>query len=420
MLRPSFLSRPVLWFAGVAVAVFAVWYESPRELARWYAAAARDAELNADYVAMEAAATTALKHAPGNPDWYLLRARARIEQQNWQAALDDLARAQSGARAAAQEWNISRYRADVLQNLGQFSEALKIWKTIVSPLPRIEVADETQDPQELQRQISAFISWGNALSYARALARTELQQALRDARKVVRLANDERLRVAPGPYMSLAQAVTLVKTNRRAQALGLVNASIAELRRLIHRYQSRATAVNKFSPGKYHEKLQALRSMLVSAHVERYRIYIELKLAKPAAQAADAVGRLGGDVDEDGWGVDFYTGLESATTLCAVLDTLGLVELELGQTQQALAHLDDAVQIAQLLPQAQGVMLDIRRRQRVDVRYWERQSEEVETILAPLLYHRGMALHALGEHERAEADFTRIRKLGLEPGLGLF
>ncbi len=388
------------------------WAKLPDEVSHWHAALAREAELNADYAKMAAWATRAIETAPHKPDWYLLRAEARSRLKQWKEAARDLDEA---VRHGVPEVSVRAQRAELLLHLGRPKAALKEWKAL------------WKDQQALSRAegLSQSAAWLelvllNGLAYHRALAKQELPAALEDARRIVRLRDDIRLRVAPNAYLALCGAKTHMEVGDSKQALRLVGTSIGVLRTRIHYYQRRATAVANLSPHRYHDELKALRGMLVASYVEQHRIYGKLKLKEPAAQAADFVSRLNGDLEKDGWGVDLYGGIKSAQDLCQYVDTLAVVELELGEADASLRHADLAVRLAEALPVAHRWLLEIKTRQRVDTRFWQRQQESLRPLLAVLVYHRGLARKASGDMAGTKSDFDRVRSLGFQPGPHLF
>ncbi len=405
---------PRFWFGLLLVALLAsaAWKEAPRELARWCAALARDAELDGDTPRRLQWLTRAVTWAPESPHWHLKRAEAWQTLGKYKLAAQDLSAAeQHGAPPGL----LYQYRATLWLHQGQPKKALAEWKKLwqlhrrqAGPLPE-----------------HGTLTWSelamlNGLAYHRALAGEELPQALEDARRVVFLRDDVRLRAAADAYLALCAAKTLAEVNDSSGALHHVSRAIAILRKKIHQYQRRATAVRQFAPDRYAEELKQLRQMLVAAYVEQYAVYKKLRLPKAADKAADFVERLNGDLDADGWGIDLDGGIRSAMDLGQFLDTLAMVEYAMNDAQAAVRDAEAALRVMAELPAAFEIRVSVRARQRVDVRRWVRRQDDLRQVLAVLYYHRGLARAKAGRQEEAEDDFDQVRELGFEPGPGLF
>lgn len=406
-------SKNAVRFLVVTVVLLAVAWEFPREIARWYGAAALEHELDGKLPAALRSVDRAIAWAESRSTWWRLKTEFLLEAGRPDEALRA---AQRIFELEGESFTVLRLRATAYQALGEFEKAADQWERIAkqwgsgdSPLGRL-------DPDRREQQASIQ----NALAYARALARIHLEEAEQQALAAVKAVDDRRVRLAPRPYILLCAAASYSEFHQYSQALSCLAAADRELRQLVHRYQSRATALRDLGAEAYVDDVQKLRSMLIAANVERYRVYRQLELDEPAKELADVVARLNGDLDADGWGVKLPRGFELAQTMAAYLDTLGFIRLQRGDDQAALAPLDHASKIAEALPEALQHSLALISRQRVDIRRNQKQIPAIKQTIAVTLYHRGLAYRAAGNSTIAEQSMARVRELGFTPGPELF
>lgn len=104
----------------------------------------------------------------------------------------------------------------------------------------------------------------------------------------------------------------------------------------------------------------------------------------------------------------------------ALLDTRGFIHYQLGEFQAARSDLENAVN---------GIGGDLESTRRgqdgrkmgvVDLRVHQLQIRAAREQVAVVVYHRGLIYEKLGEAERAQADFAKVRELGFEPGPELY
>lgn len=140
----------------------------PRELAGWQVALALEARLDGRHDEALERLEQAMSRYPTNAGLYLQRAQWRREDGRYEEALQDCNRAHELAEANPL---VLLERSQVYQSLGRFADAVTDWKTLV----------------ELKsvRSALAEVSLWNGLAYARALAGTELEEALADAERAV-------------------------------------------------------------------------------------------------------------------------------------------------------------------------------------------------------------------------------------------
>lgn len=146
----------------------------PREVARWYQAAAVEHYLDERLDEARRSLEQALVWAPHDARLYLLRADWEEEAGEYDAAL---ASCQQALEVGALPLRVLLERSEILWHAGRWSEALEVWKEIAQAPAGTALLPE--------------VSRLNGLAYARALANTELEDALRDARRAVELAQSQ-------------------------------------------------------------------------------------------------------------------------------------------------------------------------------------------------------------------------------------
>lgn len=97
-----------------------------------------------------------------------------------------------------------------------------------------------------------------------------------------------------------------------------------------------------------------------------------------------------------------------------VLDTRGFLRHLAGQPAEALADLEEAIALTQLRRQQMVVVSG-----RIDRLELLQRMRTLDHSLAVMLHHRGLIFEAVGEVERAQADFELARRKGFAPERGI-
>lgn len=97
-----------------------------------------------------------------------------------------------------------------------------------------------------------------------------------------------------------------------------------------------------------------------------------------------------------------------------VLDTRGFLRHLAGQSVEALADLEEAIALTQLRRQQMVVVSG-----RIDRLDLLQRMRTLDHSLAVMLHHRGLIFEAVGEVERAQADFELARRKGFAPERGI-
>ena len=185
--RPS---RGRWWVVAVAVALVAVpllWAEVPAEIARWYLAAAAEAELDEAYgLALEK-----MDHAIGwndrDPLLYAYRSALRMTMKDLDGAVEDCNTALDIAPTRSANFALYQ-RALAYQRLGTHDLALKDIDQLV------EMARQGTQPQVLSGDQVFALDYPASLNlraYARALAQQDVELGLKDIDEAFRRSGDD-------------------------------------------------------------------------------------------------------------------------------------------------------------------------------------------------------------------------------------
>ena len=173
----------------------------PREFAKWHIAAALESELQGNQEIAIARTEQAIRWSPSAPAWQLYRARLLADSEQPQSALEAV---QAAMDSGAPQTAALPLRAGIYQQMGRFDLAVDDWKKIYHNL-----SSDAGAPAALVR---------NNMAYARALAKTELKEALPFVHFTISTPDGAPLRVAPAPFGKLSAAATLAELNQSQRA----------------------------------------------------------------------------------------------------------------------------------------------------------------------------------------------------------
>ncbi len=143
-----------------------VYNQTPREVSRWYRAAATEHYLDGNLEAARQSLDKALEWSPDNGDVHLIRSAWEREAGNYSAALEACERAEQALGPSAR---VYLERSQVYHHLGRWDDSLADWKKLSE-----EVDGASSNPVVL-----------NGLAYARALANKELAEGLADIERAI-------------------------------------------------------------------------------------------------------------------------------------------------------------------------------------------------------------------------------------------
>lgn len=133
----------------------------PREVARWYSAAATTAEWDDNYELAQERLAQAIAWDSGNPEWYLKRAKLHTDHQQYEAALADY---ETLLERDPENTTVLEHHSSACIHLKKYDAALEDWQKIRVIAER----DGTYHPLQLN----------NGLAYYQALADRDLENAL--------------------------------------------------------------------------------------------------------------------------------------------------------------------------------------------------------------------------------------------------
>ena len=103
-----------------------------------------------------------------------------------------------------------------------------------------------------------------------------------------------------------------------------------------------------------------------------------------------------------------------------MIDTLGYLELLNGNHDEALHHLEMAVQLAKQFNAVKKNEIQQEMQSATDQRFLQDSLKELDQNYSVILHHRGEAYEAVGDLEKAEADIEQAEKLGYDPEEGIW
>lgn len=179
----------------------------PREVAGWHLAEAHEARAEGDDDRAYAEMTEALRWLPNKPALYLQRAAWRLEDDQFDKALDD---AKEAENCNGDPYQVLSLKAQILQHLGRHAEAVRAWEAI-GRLPQF--ADGEGRAMAL-----------NGVAYARAVGRLKIKEGLAEAA--------EALNLAPGSAAVLdTHAFLLHLDGQDAEAIKELNQAVEGMER---------------------------------------------------------------------------------------------------------------------------------------------------------------------------------------------
>ena len=171
--------RPWLVFvAGMLLLLFIVslvigplvYFALPGEIARWRIASAEEKRLNGDVKGAIQALDLALEEDPNNSQLLRARAKWRLENKDYSAALEDLDKL---CQQRPDDESLVILRIEILQSMGRHADA-------------VTQAKELLEMGTLQIATVRAIKL-NLLAYSRALANIEIDEGLTDIDEAIRI-----------------------------------------------------------------------------------------------------------------------------------------------------------------------------------------------------------------------------------------
>jgi tetratricopeptide (TPR) repeat protein len=151
--------------------------EFPREVAKWYAAAAMEKYLDGDLPAALQVMDQAIARDAANANHFRLRGQWRREAMDYEGSLADCSRA---VELAPQDLQNYLERTQALQHLGRHREAVDDWNHVIE----MSESRATRLTKLLGAE-AAIAQLYNGRAYARALGNVELDEGLKDVQRAI-------------------------------------------------------------------------------------------------------------------------------------------------------------------------------------------------------------------------------------------
>lgn len=420
-------SEVLVVLAAVALVVVPVAVaEWPREMARWYQAAAMERNLDGDYESAVASMDRAIAWHDTDPLLYLQRAQYKLSAEQWESGLEDCDRAR---QLVPDSPSIGALRSQFLQHLGRHREA-------VAELGEILHASGDTLPSDRAGQLERADQL-NRMAYTMAVGDINLEQGLLAVEASLQLVNDVTAMLDPAGVLCFGRAATARKIGDNQLAL----TSLTEAREYAETALSRVAPPHQTTaaedapdaqrpedaaenlPGTQApaEHVQTLRAHLAGILQLRARVCEELDKPDDAARDRDHIKEL--EVDGNLAIVapyDLPVAIGRVSNCAAVLDTRGFLYYKLQEFAAAHEDLERAVSGMRWVDQAMSWLLDIEKDYAADVRQSLQEQRMHRQSLAVITYHRALTLQVLGKKQQADQDLQTVRELGYEPGEHLF
>lgn len=376
----------------------------PREVARWYKAAADEAVLNGNSHAAIAKLNDAIAWDARQPQYYLMRARCLLDTGQWKQGLADCDQARV---LDADDLNVSVTRSQLLQHLGRHDEAIE-------ELERLLDHDQLKPGQRANML--------NSVAYARAVGDRQLDQGLEEVQKSLELIGTQVGMLDPTAFLSFQRGCAAKSRKEFELAQQHLADALARAETLLAREEQRWQAL-AYLPGQleYAERVAVAKSFLLGVLLQRESVSQKLEQPQLAAETRERIDQL------DPEGVepflepsDLGDALFQLELTGNMLDTRGFLYYQAGELLKAQIDLQRATAIIDAVCDSYDWLLAESKFQVVDLRKLERSRETVLKAKAVIYYHLMLVHSALGMSAAADQDRAQVVELGYEPGDQLF
>ena len=259
--RPPAAARPrslrlLVWLLLAATIGPCAYLEAPREVSRWYLAAAQVEREAGHKELADQQMSQAQRWSPDDPAILLTRAKWRMEDGNHSAALEDC---NAVDERIPQNAAVLSLRSEVLQHLGRHEEAVADCKSL--------------DRMSVTSGIPSRVDALNGLAYTRAVGNLELDEALKGI--------EEALVMQPGDPMLLdTRGFILYRQGKHEASLTDMDPAVVGIEKLLKEPSiNRRSLIKGIAVVRYHRALV----------LEKLGRYAEAKLDR--ARAKQLIGR---------------------------------------------------------------------------------------------------------------------------------
>ena len=407
--RPAgFVGHHVLVIGGVVLLVLVpiLVVETPREIARWRRAAAKEAELEGDYPLAVQEMDAAIAWNDQAPELWLLRAEYKFNTQQWQSGLDDCDHAaelvpdSSGAKLLASQF---------LMHLGRHETAIALLQELMQQEPGLAPGDRA--------------NLLNSIAYARAVGREDLAAGLEIIEESLALIGTRAGMYDPLGYLQFHRGYTALGQEEYERALESLNAAAESAEQHYQKNLRRLEALRRLPRAQmeYLERATVFRSFLAGLLHVRALLWDQLERADEAKKDRERLASLaphGNLAMVEPHDLDFA--VQRLQTAANMLDTRGFLHYQLGDLKPALRDLQQAIDIMETLDSNFDWQVEASRYRVTDLRPLWNSQQVARQALAVMCYHRMLVYEALDRQPLADQDRQRVLDLGYEPNEELF
>ncbi len=401
------MKRRLIVVAAIALVVTPVLVgEAPREIARWYAAAADEATLDDNYVAAVAYMDHAIAWHDTDPGLYLLRADCKLETRQWKSGLEDCDRA---LLLAPDNVVIRTQRSQFLMHLKRHESAIAELKEVLS-----ELADATPG-----RRANLL----NSLAYARAVGKRELSEGLQNVKKSLEIAGTRTGILDPLGYLCLSHGFTAITQKNNDVALESLNDAERIADAIYQESVTRFRVLSNLPLGReeYAERVLVMRSHLASILKLRAMLFEDLKQPDKAARDRKRLDELAPNGNlATAEPTDLLVAFERLNTSSNMLDTRGFLHYQLADLPAARRDMERAIAITDVLCDHFSWQIDAMKHGMVDIRRVRAIQRTMLKGKAVMYYHQMLVHEALGMEQDAAHDREVVIQLGYDPNPQLF
>ena len=380
--------------------------EFPREVARWYVAAALENYLNGDLDCAVVDLDRAISWHGQDPSMYLQRAEFKLRLKQWQSGLEDCDRAR---KLKPDDSEIGVLRSQFLQHLGRHRAATAEWRELLR--------------DEFGGSPSARAFLLNNLAYVRAVGKLDLDEGLTDINEALSILGNRLPALDPAGVLYFGRACTELLREHDDAAVEDLNEAAKRAEAIFHRTkrQVQSLASDPRGAAEYAEDLNALRPHLAGILKMRSELLVKMNRLDEAKRDGERLDAL----KSDGNGsyaepYDLGVAIDRVSRYASYLDTRGYLYYQLGKYEQARLDIEKAVTSSEWLYQATEWQVEIFKNEVTDIRQLKLRIQAARQTLAVVMYHRLLVREALEVENGAAEDRATIVKLGFEPDEHLF
>lgn len=386
--------------------------EWPRELARWYRAAADEAELNQEYEVAVRYLGQAIAWDDSQPGYHAQRARLKLKTGAWASGLQDCERAR---QLSAETTELGYTRSQLLMHLGRHQAAIA------------ELAGLLGERGWAAPEARAELL--NSVAYAHAVGKHELHQGLELANEALDISGTRIGRLDPRGYLQFHRGYTLFVQDKPAMAAKSLDKAVESAQAQYQRAVDRLRVLEELPPRQeqeeqkedYRERTRLLKSHVAGILSLRADVCDALKQPAAAKKHRKNIDQLAPEgnlaMAEPN---DFMDAVRRLQNTSNKLDTRGFLHYQLGNLNAARRDMHDATTMIDAICSTFSWQKEAMRYRVVDMRRLTASHDAMLQGKAVMYYHQMLVHQSLGMDQAAAKDRNQVVQLGYEPTPQLF